>query len=272
VDSPPEIYTPPPPPRPLGPTLATRAEPPKWMQLGAVVLGVGPLYGLVFYSGLQSLDAGEMKITAAGLLFNLALMGMFALFLVGMLLILGERLPDLQLKPGSFAKDLGSGVGLFFGILGALFLMRVGSLLLERLGLAPPIDPVPDANLDLIGSVTKDPLLFALFIGPVIWFQAAVVEELTRAFVLTRLWKVWPGAQARLASVIVWSLLFGLAHIYQGATGVIGTALIGLVLGLSYLRRGRLLPLIIAHGLYDTLATLALLYALQHPELLKPTL
>ena len=272
MDLPPKSYIAPPPPRPKGPGLATRRQPARWLQLAAVVLGVGPLYVMVFFSGLQALEAGEVQLNAAGLLMNIGVMASFAAFLLGLLLVLGELPSGLQLRPGTVLSDIGIGVGLFFTIIGALILMKVTTALLEGAGLIPQMQDVPDANLELIASVTRSPWLFALFLGPVIWFQAAVVEELTRVFVLTRLWKVWPSRSAKLASVVAWSLLFGLAHIYQGATGVIGTALIGLVLGMSYLFRGRVLPLMIAHGLYDTLATLALLYALHHPEVLKSAL
>jgi membrane protease YdiL (CAAX protease family) len=242
------------------------------MQLAAVVLGVGPLYALVFYSGLQTLDAGKIEVTASGLITNLEVMLTFAIFLVALLLLLGDRVSDLQLKRGTLGSDIAQGIVLTVGMIGALFVLRIAAMALERAGLIPPTTGIPDSNLDLIGDVAQDPLLLALFLGPVIWIQAALVEELTRAFVLTRLWKVWPARRARIVSLVAWSLLFGLAHVYQGATGVIGTALIGLVLGAHYLARGRLLPLIIAHGLYDTLASLVLLYAVRHPELLQSAL
>src|SRR5205085_1436392 len=154
-----------------------------------------------------------------------------------------------------------------FGILGALVLLRGCMVILEQLHVVPQTSNVPESNIEMIGNVAKNPWLMALFFGPVIWLQAAVIEEFTRAFVLSRLWKVWPARSGRIASLLAWSALFGLAHIYQGANGVIGTALIGLVLGQYYLERGRILPLMIAHGLYDTLATLALLYVVHHPEM-----
>jgi membrane protease YdiL (CAAX protease family) len=242
------------------------------MHLAAVIIGVGPLYAMVFYSGLQSLAGGEFKVTAPILVFNLVVMLSFAALLIALLLILGERPADLQWKAGTIGSDIAVGIGLLFQILGALVVFRLVSSALEKLHLIPALDAIPDSNIDMIGSVVQDPLMFALFLGPVIWIQAAVIEELTRTFVLSRLWKVWTSAQARILCVLIWSALFGLAHIYQGATGVIGTALIGLVLGLAYLRHGRVLPLILAHGLYDTLATLALLYAYEHPELFTATL
>lgn len=263
---------PPPAPQPAVRNRLGPPSPPKWVQLAAVILGVGPLYAYTFYSGLVALDTGKFTLGLNELLGGLAVMASFAIFLVSLLLLLGERPSDLQLQRSTLWKDVRSGVGLLFGILGALILLRIITTALENLQLVPPTSEVPESNLELIAGVAKDPLLFALFLGPVIWFQAAVVEEFTRVFVLSRLWKVWPTRNARLWSVLIWSALFGLAHVYQGATGVLGTALIGLVLGLHYCRYGRVLPLMIAHGLYDTIATLALLYAVQHPELLKPAL
>jgi membrane protease YdiL (CAAX protease family) len=47
---------------------------------------------------------------------------------------------------------------------------------------------------------------------------------------------------------------FGLAHAYQGITGVIDEGLMGLLLGLIYLRAGRNLAVpIIAHGASDSI-------------------
>jgi membrane protease YdiL (CAAX protease family) len=52
--------------------------------------------------------------------------------------------------------------------------------------------------------------------------------------------------------------VFGLAHAYQGATGILVTGVLGLVFGLLYLRSKSLWPLVIAHGLIDTLSLVAL--------------
>jgi uncharacterized protein len=75
---------------------------------------------------------------------------------------------------------------------------------------------------------------------------------------LTRMWRVWPSHAGRVLTVIGSALLFGLGHAYQGPLGIVGTGLIGLVLGWHYLKHGRMLPLIIAHGLYDSCVLLAM--------------
>jgi uncharacterized protein len=47
---------------------------------------------------------------------------------------------------------------------------------------------------------------------------------------------------------------FGLAHAYQGMTGIIDEGLMGLLLGVMYLRTGRNLSVpIMAHGVCDTI-------------------
>jgi membrane protease YdiL (CAAX protease family) len=264
---------PPPPPLPDLPSpRQARRNVPSWLQLAAVILGVGPLYVFIFISGLTALQTGDYQLRAADLISGVVVMAVFGLFLVSLLLILGERLSDLQLGPGKVISDMGSGILLTLLIFGMLIMLRLAQAGLEGLGLIPKGPNVPEANLEMVASIASDPLLLFLFLGPVIWIQAAVIEELTRVFVLSRLWKVWPAPRAKALALYVWSAIFGLAHIYQGAIGVVGTAMIGLLLGSYYLGRGRVLPLIIAHGLYDTLATLALLYAVRHPELLPAAL
>ncbi len=58
-------------------------------------------------------------------------------------------------------------------------------------------------------------------------------------------------------SLVVVSVLFGVAHLYQGISGVVTNIAAGLVYGALYLSSGRTLwAPIIAHGVYDTLAFL----------------
>lgn len=47
-------------------------------------------------------------------------------------------------------------------------------------------------------------------------------------------------------------------HLYQGALGVLGIIVIGLILGWWFARKGRLWPVILAHGLLDLVALLIL--------------
>jgi len=88
------------------------------------------------------------------------------------------------------------------------------------------------------------------------WTLAAFGEELVwRGYVMNRVADL--GNRTRLAwfcSLVVVHAAFGLAHSYQGVTGIIQEGFSGLLLGLIYLRTGKNLSVpIIAHGVSDTL-------------------
>ena len=92
------------------------------------------------------------------------------------------------------------------------------------------------------------------------WTTAAFGEELLfRGFLQPRLRAAFGGGRgAALAAVLVQAGLFGLAHAYQGPTGMLVSGSIGLAFGLLYLRQRTLWPLVIAHGLIDTVGLIAL--------------
>ncbi len=50
------------------------------------------------------------------------------------------------------------------------------------------------------------------------------------------------------------SVLRGTYHLYQGFGAGLGNLVMGLVFGYAWTRTGRLWPLVIAHGLIDTVA------------------
>lgn len=92
------------------------------------------------------------------------------------------------------------------------------------------------------------------------WTTAAFGEEvLFRGFLQSRL-QALLGARrgAGVIAVGAQAVVFGLAHAYQGPTGVLIAAAIGLVFGLILLRVRTLWPVIVAHGLIDTVSMLAL--------------
>ncbi|HUO39179.1 MAG TPA: type II CAAX endopeptidase family protein [Mycobacterium sp.] len=79
------------------------------------------------------------------------------------------------------------------------------------------------------------------------WAEEVVVV----AYLLTRLRQLgMSDAKAILCS----SLLRGTYHLYQGFGAGLGNLVMGLVFGYFWRRTGRLWPLIIAHGLIDTVA------------------
>jgi len=106
-------------------------------------------------------------------------------------------------------------------------------------------------------SFTEGDLVNLVLNVAAMWFTAAFVEELIwRGYLMNRLVDVL-GRRTRLAwavALVLGTVIFGLAHAYQGPVGVLKTGAVGLVLGVAYLALGRnLWPLILAHGLIDTL-------------------
>ena len=76
-------------------------------------------------------------------------------------------------------------------------------------------------------------------------------EIIVVGYLLTRLRELGVGPRAAL----VWSsLLRGTYHLYQGFGAGVGNLVMGLVFGYAWQRTGRLWPLVIAHGLIDTVA------------------
>jgi membrane protease YdiL (CAAX protease family) len=89
------------------------------------------------------------------------------------------------------------------------------------------------------------------------WAEEVVVV----GFLLTRLRQlgVSPG------TALVWSsLLRGAYHLYQGWSAGLGNIAMGLVFGYVWQRTGRLWPLVIAHGIIDTVAFVGYALAAGH--------
>jgi membrane protease YdiL (CAAX protease family) len=111
---------------------------------------------------------------------------------------------------------------------------------------------------------------FFLFISIVIsWTLAAFGEELAfRGYLMNRIADlVGSSPKGWAISVTLVSALFGLVHLYQGASGMIAITLTGLLLGGLYLATGRNLWLpIIVHGVNDTLGFL-LIFLGKYPGL-----
>lgn len=76
-------------------------------------------------------------------------------------------------------------------------------------------------------------------------------EVIVVAFLLTRLRQLRVNPRV---AIVVASLLRGAYHLYQGFGAGLGNVAMGLVFGYVWTRTGRLWPLIIAHGVINTVA------------------
>jgi membrane protease YdiL (CAAX protease family) len=113
----------------------------------------------------------------------------------------------------------------------------------------------PNKAPELFKTIEGNLPLF-VFLLPVTWLFAGFGEEVFyRGYLMTRFAQFM--GETRIAWIIalfMQAALFGAAHWYQGPTGIVGTAIIGLITGAATLIWGRnLWPAIIAHALIDTL-------------------
>lgn len=87
------------------------------------------------------------------------------------------------------------------------------------------------------------------------WVVGGFLEEFTfRGFIVGRVrWLLGSGVAATWAGVLVAAVPFGIAHLYQGVTGMIATGMIGFVLGAVYVyHRFNLWYAVLTHGFVNT--------------------
>lgn len=104
---------------------------------------------------------------------------------------------------------------------------------------------------DLVGSLE----LLAIYLA-LNWVLAAFGEEMVwRGWALPRVAQFCgTGTRAWVLALVVVNLGFGLAHLYQGPSGVIQATVAGVLLGVLYLATGRnLVAPVLAHGIGNSI-------------------
>jgi len=101
-------------------------------------------------------------------------------------------------------------------------------------------------------------LIFILFM----WIVAGFGEEfLFRGYIVKRLAIIFGDTnKSWIIAVTITAIIFGLAHIYQGTSGVIITGIIGFIMGMIFFRHRQNLSIaMFTHGFYDMIG-ITLLY------------
>jgi membrane protease YdiL (CAAX protease family) len=105
--------------------------------------------------------------------------------------------------------------------------------------------------------------LFPTTSGEIRWFvvlslTAGICEEIVYRSFLINYFFAGPLHFALPLAFVFSTLLFGIAHVYQGWVGIIQTAITGIILGLLFLATGSLLLVIVVHALVDLQVVLML--------------
>ena len=112
--------------------------------------------------------------------------------------------------------------------------------------------PIDISSLDGIRGNFISYLIFILFM----WLIAGFGEEFVyRGLLVQRLGTLLGNSHASFwIAVLCSSVLFGLAHKYQGISGMITTGIVGFMIGSIYVRsQYRLWLTILTHGIYDSI-------------------
>ena len=183
----------------------------------------------------------EFSITGNLPVATIYLIGMSIFTLVLSLWLLrrtGEGMSDLGFVREESGKQFLTGAGFGLGV----FVVNT-FLLLPLLGMLMPGDRV--TNRELFSNATNICLMLFLSV-----FKGGFMEEFWRIFVLTRFEKLF-GRAGLIVALMVSSVLFGLGHAYQGRAAIIGTAVIGFINALIFLRKRRALEAVAAHAVFD---------------------
>jgi hypothetical protein len=165
--------------------------------------------------------------------------------------IQGRGIWDLGLKSDRWLYD--SGIGCLVGL--SMTLLFFG-LILPLTGGSNRSDVVA-LQRSLVGGA-----LSALGLIITGWIVGGYTEELFfREFVITTLQRLFgKGRLAITAAVLCSSVFFGCAHAYQGWAGVAETMVTGLSWSVLYVWRRCLVAPMVAHGLFDMLNFLGILW------------
>jgi membrane protease YdiL (CAAX protease family) len=169
---------------------------------------------------------------------------------------LGLRLPDLTAlgaddeAVAGGSDVLGTIAGMLVGLLAATLVVVVVLRVVGR----------RTQRLPLAGAAALSPMLPTTAQGRRGWaslsLMAGVTEEVTyRGLVLLTLALLLPGADRPVVLALA-AVVFGLAHVYQGWTGMLVTGLLGAALAQLYLSTGSLLLPMLLHVLIDLRALL----------------
>ncbi len=154
-------------------------------------------------------------------------------------------------SPESWPKLLGT--TLVYG----LIIQMVFTIIIE-----PGLERLTGDAVDIsaFDGVRGDFVNFLLLMG-LGWIVGGFLEEFTfRGFIVGRVrWLLGSGVAATWVAVLVAAVPFGLAHLYQGITGMIATGIIGFVLGAVYVyHRFNLWYSVFTHGFINTLGIISI--------------
>jgi membrane protease YdiL (CAAX protease family) len=170
--------------------------------------------------------------------------------LVALVLLLVAAAPGLSLGQLGIRPPRPDGTGLAFTAIGVLGLggtLAVFAAVARGLRRHPAVEPrAPEAVLVLLPRTVRERRSFAALA-----LTAGVCEEVLYRGLFIAVGTVLVPRLGALAAVVASAVAFGLAHLYQGPWGMLGTGVLGGCLAVLYLGSGSLLLPVCYHALLD---------------------
>ena len=153
-------------------------------------------------------------------------------------------------KPDSFGKTLGV-VALILAT--TMFLLIAFNILIDHLPFALTTDTSSESAISKFGNLKGNWIHFFLII-PFILLESMLEELLDRGFLMNWIEKLFSSTSfATVIAVILQATIFGFRHSNDFSERSITVGIIGLIMGIAYVKFGRnLWPLIIAHCVLNT--------------------
>jgi hypothetical protein len=213
----------------------------------------GFLIDLIIYISVMFL-VREIYIPKVGFIAN-GLFWSFTTLAVAMwrMRVRGVTWKELGLrKPENLGKTLGISIMIFITVIVSIVIFEITK---DHL----PFSLTPDTSSESAGSKfgdLKGNWTHFFLIIPFIWMESMLEELLDRGFLMNWLERLFSKTSfATVIAVILQAVIFGFRHTNDISERSITVAIIGLIMGIAYVKFGRnLWPLIIAHGILNTMS------------------
>ncbi len=155
-------------------------------------------------------------------------------------------------KPKSILKTLGISILI-------LVVVIISMIIFEIFKDSLPISIAPDTSSETatskFGNLKGNYLLF-LSIIPLVLLESMLDELLDRGFLMNWIERLFSSTTfATIIAVVLQSAIFGFRHSYDFSARSLTAGIIGLIMGIAYVKCGRnLWPLIIAHCFLNTMS------------------
>lgn len=213
----------------------------------------GFLLDLIIYISVMFL-VREIYIPKVGFIAN-GLFWSFTTLIVASwrMKVRGVSWKDLGLKkPENIWKTLGISVIIFISVMISLLFFE---LIKDQLPFPITLDNSPKTAVSKFGDLKGNWSHFFLIIF-FIWVESMLEELLDRGFLMNWIEKLFSSTSfATVIAVILQAVIFGFRHSNDLSERSITVGLIGLIMGIAYVKFGRnLWPLIIAHCILNSMS------------------